>query len=106
MEIFIIVLVFLIIGIIIDKNDHKNIINPYLFGLSVSIDSFIIGFTVRKKYIVISSLIFSIVSFMFTIVGFKLGKEITKKLNNKSKIISVFILIFLLIYNLLNYVKA
>lgn len=100
-EIFTIVLIFLIIGIIIDKNHSKNMINPFLFASSVSIDSFVIGFSLNIKYLLIGSIIFSLVSFTITFIGFKLAGKIKDKVGKNTKVISILILVFLLIYNFL-----
>lgn len=100
-ELFIVTILFIIIGILLDKNDKKNIINPLLFGFSVSIDSFTVGVSLNKEYIFIGSVIFSIISFLFTIVGFKLSGKLKERFNNKSKFVSIIILIIIIIYNIL-----
>lgn len=100
-EIFIIVIVFIIIGILLDKGDNKQVISPFVFAFSVSIDSFSIGVTLSKSNILISILMFSIVSFIFTYIGFKIANKVKNRFNEKSKFISIAILIIILIYNIL-----
>lgn len=99
--IFIIVLIFILIGIILDKENNNVFINPFLFAFSVSLDSFTIGISLEKSYLIISSIIFSVISYIFTYVGFKVSHKMIEKYQNKSKIISIIILLAILIYNLI-----
>lgn len=50
----------------------------FLFAFAVSIDSFSIGLTLTtiNKHYVISALIFSLTSFIFTLLGLKLGNKL------------------------------
>lgn len=98
-ELFLIVLIFLILGILIDKNQSKNIIGPLLFATSVSIDSFVVGFSLEYSYLMVGSMIFAIISFLNTYLGFILAGKIKDKIGKKSKLLSIMILLFLLIYN-------
>lgn len=100
-SIFIGVIILIIINIITEKESEKPIINPLLFALSVSIDSFSIGLTLYVKELFVSCFIFSVISFIFTYTGFLLGSSIKSKFIRKQKMISVLILIMLLIYNLI-----
>ncbi|MEG0025834.1 MAG: manganese efflux pump [Bacilli bacterium] len=90
-------IVLLIIGIqmIIEsfkKHQHikkMSFIELLLFGLAVSIDSFSVGIglkSINSNYI-LSALIFSIISFIFTYTGLYLGK----KINNLIGKVSTFI---------------
>jgi putative Mn2+ efflux pump MntP len=99
--IFISVIVFIIIGILIDKDKEINIISPIIFGFTVSIDSFSIGISLSKSYLLISILQFSIISSLLTYIGFKIADKMKLKFKNKSKYISILILIFILIYNII-----
>ena len=101
--IFISVIVFIIIGILINKDKDKeiNIISPIIFGFTVSIDSFSIGISLSKSYLLISILQFSIISSFLTYIGFKIADKMKLKFKNKSKYISILILIFILIYNII-----
>lgn len=68
-----------------------------LFGLSVSIDSLTTGIglpAITDKYI-ISSLIFSITSFLFTFLGLNLGNILNQKYGKVSTIIGGVILLIL-----------
>ena len=100
-EIFIIVILFIILGIIFDKSNKKTIINPFVFGFSVSIDSFSIGITLNKSIVIISSIMFSLLSAGFTYIGFKIAKKMQNKFEKNSKFLSILILLTILIYNIL-----
>lgn len=95
------ILAFIMIGIIIDKDSNKNVINSLLFGFSVSIDSFSIGLTLNREAVLIGPIIFSTFSYIFTHFGFKLSTYIKRSFNNKTKVISIAILLVILIYNIL-----
>ena len=98
--IFSAVLIFIMIGIINEKDDNKTYISPLLFGFSVSLDSFLIGISLDKSKILIASLIFSITSYLFTYFGFKIASKIRKKFSHNLKLISISILLVLLFYNI------
>lgn len=100
-QIVIIVILFLIAEIILDKKANKTVITPFIFSFSVSIDSFSVGITLSSKYLLVSSFIFSIISFTFTYLGFLIGNKLSKKISNNSKIISISILLIVLLYNIL-----
>ena len=95
-----IILIYVGIETIISKEDHNykiNIISFLLFGLSVSIDSLTIGIGLRgitNKYL-LSSILFSITSFIFTITGLHIGNYIGKIIQKYSKIIGGIILIII-----------
>lgn len=100
-EVFIAVLIFIIIGIIFDKKgDINKFINPIIFAFAVSIDSFSIGLSIRENHI-ISPLLFTLCSAIFTKIGFSIGKSIKKGAIIQDKLISLLILVFLIIYNIL-----
>lgn len=84
------------------ESENLNILGILLFALFVSLDSFSLGIGlayITNEY-VISAIIFSITSFIFTIIGFFLGKFVSFKFNRISKIIGILIMFTLLIYNL------
>ena len=74
-----------------------NIFEMLMFGLAVSIDSFSLGLglkTLYKNPYVVAT-IFSILSFLFTYWGLKLGKKINQKIGNISTIIGGIVLIII-----------
>ena len=99
---FIVFLILLVVGLQMVFSNSKDIIikglNKFdilLFGLAVSLDSFSVGITVSNitNNIILSSIIFSITSILFTYTGLKLGKVINKKVGTYSSKIGGFILI-------------
>lgn len=75
----------------------KNIFSVMIFAFTVSIDSFSVGitFTVLNSSIILSSLIFSITSFIFTYLGLKVGKKLSLSFGNITTFIGSMILIIL-----------
>lgn len=82
------------------KEYSLNIINIIIFSFLVSLDSFSIGLGLNyiTNKILLSSIIFMILSSIFTYLGFNLGKYINKKTKTYSKIISIIILITFIVY--------
>lgn len=78
----------------------KNFFSLLLFGLSVSLDSFFIGvgFGILQSSIIISAMVFAIVSFFFTYIGLLIGNRLNKSFGNKTILIGSIILIILAIY--------
>lgn len=72
-----------------------NLFSIMLFSLTVSIDSFSIGIGLNaiSNNIFLCSIIFSIVSFLFTLFGLKLGKNLSTKFGNITVLIGAIILI-------------
>lgn len=101
--IFILVIIFIMVGILLDKekNITGKIIHPLVFGFTVSIDSFSLGITLGKSKLIISCIIFSLISCIFTSIGFKLGNIIKKNIQGYTKVISISILLVVLILELL-----
>ena len=86
-----------------DSNTNlSSILSMILFALAVSIDSFAIGIGLNSIYDnhIISALTFSLFSFTFTLIGLLIGKYISNKIGNVSKIVGGLILIALSIQNL------
>ena len=79
------------------KNIRLTNLSTLLFAFGVSIDSFSIGIGIKAitDNIVLSSFVFSIVSFTFTFMGLTIGKYINKILENYSYLIGT-ILLFIL----------
>ena len=72
-----------------------------IFGFAVSIDSFSVGIGLETIYsnIIISSLIFSIMSFIFTYTGLNLGKKINDLIGKISTLLGGIVLMIIgLIY--------
>lgn len=102
-----IVLFFIGIQMIIESIKQEKIekksslIELFIFGLAVSIDSFSVGIglgSISNHYLLCASL-FSISSFMFTYLGLNLGKFISQVIGKISTIIGGAILIIIgLIY--------
>lgn len=80
------------------KETNLNFLNIILFAFFVSIDSFSvgIGLTFISENILLSSIIFSITSFIFTFIGLKLGKFLSKRIGNISKVFGIMILVALI----------
>ena len=68
-----------------------------IFSLSVSFDSLVtgMGLLAITNNIILAALIFAIFSFIFTIIGLKIGKVAKKTLGNYSNIIGISLLLFL-----------
>ena len=68
-----------------------------LFGLAVSIDSFSVGISLKviNESFIISALIFSIFSFLFTYFGLNLGKKINNLIGKSSTILGGIVLIII-----------
>lgn len=101
--------IFLIIGIemIVSSLKEKeekfflNIVGYFIFGLSVSIDSFTTGIglnVINSNYLEVS-IIFCLVSGIFTFCGLFLGNRLEEYFGKLSTIIGGIILIILGVYN-------
>ena len=95
-----IILIYIGIDLIISNLKKENILNITLlgfliFGLSVSIDSLTVGIGLKAitNSFLLSSIIFSLSSFLFTYLGLILGNVIGKKIGTYSKIAGGIILI-------------
>lgn len=83
------------------KDDQVKILTSFLsvcfFAFTVSIDSFSVGiaFGTLKNNIYISSIIFSIISALFTYIGVTLGKNLAKNFGGIATLIGSIILLFL-----------
>ena len=68
-----------------------------LFAFAVSIDSFSVGITLAKinKNYLLSALMFALTSFIFTLIGLKLGNKIETLIGKMSTVIGGIILIII-----------
>lgn len=95
-------IVFLIIGIEMiysfKETESKYKLDSYfeiiLFSVAVSIDSFSVGLALSldKENLILAGIIFSIISSFFTLGGLILGKKLSEKTGNISKILGIIIL--------------
>ena len=99
-----IILIILLIDIILNINKNSNIFinNPYellTLSIAVSIDSLITGISLSLiiSNILISQIIFSITSFIFTFLGLYISKKSYKYLGIYSKLLGILILLLLII---------
>ncbi len=101
-------IIFTIIGIDMIYSSFKNkeeklsisILSFLLFGLSVSIDSFTTGIginIINNNYLEVS-IIFALISSLFTYIGLILGYKINKKLGPISSLLGGIILLILSVY--------
>ncbi len=80
-----------------EKIKKMNVKEIILFGLAVSLDSFSVGIGLKTIYknTLISSMIFMIVSYIFTYYGLKIGKKINDIVGKISTIIGGIILMII-----------
>ncbi len=90
-----------------ENNDEKllklNFVGMIIFSFFVSLDSFTVGIGILyvTSHPIYASIIFALVSAVFTFIGFKVGGFASKKIGKISKYIGVSILTLLLVYFLL-----
>lgn len=82
------------------KEYDLTLINTIVFSFLVSLDSFTLGLGLNciTNKILLSGVIFMLLSGTFTYIGFALGKYINKKAKIYSKITSIIILITFIVY--------
>jgi len=80
-----------------EETINLNIIGMFLFSLGVSIDAFStgLGLTAITTNIFLSLIIFSIVSFLFTLLGLMIGKYASKHLGIYASILGALLLIII-----------
>ena len=80
-----------------EVNELKGYLELFLFALAVSIDSFSVGIalSLENQNLIVGGIIFSIISFLFTMTGLLLGKFLSEKTGKISKIIGIIILLVL-----------
>ena len=83
-----------------EKSDDNvlDFIGIILFAIGVSIDSFVIGITIKEQ-ILIPALTFLLFSSSFTFIGLKLGQKIGVKFGKTSKKVGGIVLIIIGLYN-------
>jgi len=88
-----------------EHNEESNLslINIIIFSFLVSFDSFSIGIGLEyiTNNILLGSTIFSILSSLFTYLGFKLGKYLSEKTEKYAKITGIILITFTCIYFIL-----
>ena len=104
-------IIFLFLGVemfvdLFNKNDKEynlKIYNMFIYAISVSIDSLTLGIGLNNitNVPLLGSIIFSILSFIFTFIGLKIGNYTNKKLGNYSKIIGIIIILILAFIHLI-----
>ena len=87
-----------------NKYQLDSYLELVLFGLAVSIDSFSVGLalTLDNENIILAGIVFSLTSAIFTFCGLLLGKKLSEKVGNASKIIGILILFIFAVKYLLN----
>ena len=97
-----IIFIMLAIEMFISKDEENkititNILSIIIFAFTVSIDSFTvgIGLSLTNKNIIIPSIIFSMTSFIFTLLGLILGKKLSKTFGKKAIYLGIIILLVL-----------
>ena len=103
-------ILFLILSIEMYKSkdeENKSILNNItiiLIAFSVSIDSFTVGiaFGLNNELIILSSIIFSIISSIFTYCGLTLGKRLKYKYKKISTYLGIILLLIVAFKYLLN----
>ncbi len=90
------------------KDSHSinimNFIELLIFGLAVSIDSFSVGIgllAITSKWL-ISSIIFSVSAFLFTMLGLQLGKKLNDKFGSISTMLGGIMLLIIGLFTLLH----
>lgn len=101
LTILILILIEMIKSLKEENKEHElNIINILIFAFLVSFDSFTLGIGIKyiTSNIFIASIIFMILSSLFTFLGFILGKYLTKKATYKIKLIGIILLLVVIMY--------
>lgn len=81
-----------------------NLLSIILFSFTVSIDSLSVGIAlgITNSNIFISSIIFAITSFIFTLLGLSIGKYLSKQFGTKAILFGIIILFYLSIKSFLS----
>ncbi len=99
--VLIIILIEMIKSLKEEKEECKlNFINIIIFSFLVSFDSFSIGIGIKyiTNNIFIGAGIFSLLSCLFTFLGFYLGKYLSQKVEKYAKIIGIILISFTCLY--------
>ena len=83
-----------------EENVDLSILGMFIFSLSVSFDAFTtgIGLLAITSKIFLSTTIFMIISYLFTIFGILIGKYVNQKIGKFSAILGIIILITMALY--------
>ena len=100
---YILGIIFLVLAIEVLTSKEKeqylkiNLIYLIIIALTVSIDSFTVGLglSLTEEYTYLSSLIFSITSSIFTIIGLTIGKYLNKKVEKRANTLGGILLLLL-----------
>ena len=86
-----------------NKKYDFSFFNMIIYAFSVSIDSLTVGIGINNitMYPIMGSIIFSIISFSFTMLGMLIGRFSFKKLGHISKVVGFIIIFILAIFNLI-----
>lgn len=101
LTILILILIEMIKSLKEENKEHElNIINILIFAFLVSFDSFTLGIGIKyiTSNIFLASIVFMILSSLFTFLGFILGKYLTKKATYKIKLIGIILLLGVIMY--------
>lgn len=101
LTILILILIEMIKSLKEENKEHElNIINMLIFAFLVSFDSFTLGIGIKyiTSNIFLASIVFMILSSLFTFLGFILGKYLTKKATYKIKLIGIILLLGVIMY--------
>lgn len=79
-----------------------SLVGILIFALGVSLDAFGVGFTLNSK-IITSALCFSICSFIFTLIGLKLGKIVNDYIGKIAILFGFSIMLLLAIVNFITF---
>lgn len=98
-----VILILIAVNIFLEKNKN-GIVKDTFWGLNtfafmVSIDALSVGIGLKNIY-VYYSIIFALVSFLFTYIGLRFGKAISKKIKHYPEMIGILLLLIIGIYNL------
>ena len=87
-----------------ENNSILNNLTILLIAFSVSIDSFTVGiaFGLNSEFIILSSIIFSITSFIFTYLGLALGKKLKDKYKKRATYLGIILLLIVAFKYLIN----
>ena len=100
----IMVFFFLMIEMYLDYFNHKklifisSIISLFILAFSVSIDSFSIGISIPLDFnIIISCIIYSLCSVLFSYIGFMIGKYLNENYGKYANILGIVLIMIVLV---------
>ncbi len=101
-----IIFIFLSVQMMFHREEEislNNLLSFFVFGFTVSIDSFSVGIGLSQitESVILSSIIFSLTSGIFTYIGVKFGNRIGNKIGKNSTILGGVILLIIGLYYIL-----